>query len=83
MKLSQRTFENSLIFALVGACMFNPAAAAAGLLILLSSQVAERYFTRNISDADRDRIQILKAEVEKHAVIIQKDGLAKAFGGRQ
>ena len=83
MKFSQRNFENTLIFGLVGACMFHPASSAAGILILVLSQVAERYFTRNVSDSDRDQIAKIRTEVSKHSEFINKDAITKAFARSQ
>lgn len=83
MKISQKNFENILIFVLVAACMFHPAAAAAGLALILASQTAERYFTKNISDKDRQMIGELSQAVTKHSEILSKQGLAQAFGGKK
>lgn len=82
MKLPKIDFQKSLIFILVCGCLFEPACAALGLLFVLAAQIAERYFTRNVSDKDRQAIQALKTDVEKLTVTQQKEGLAKAFGGR-
>lgn len=76
-------FEKCLILVLVAGSAIHPASAACGLLIILSHQIAHQYFTRNISDKDRQAIQALKADVEKISVQQQKDGLAKAFGGQR
>lgn len=75
-------FQKLLILALVAGSAIHPASAAAGLFILASSQIAERYFTRNISDKDRQAIASLKIELEKVALAHQKENLSKAFGGR-
>lgn len=75
-------FQKILIAGLVCGCLFHPASSAVGLLFILAGEAAERYFTRNISDKDRQALGQLKAEVEKVAAVQQKDGLAKAFGGR-
>jgi hypothetical protein len=81
--MSQRNFENALIFGLVGASMFHPAAACFALLIVFAHQAAERYFTRNIADKERLAIANLTSEVTKHAELLRKQGIAKAFGGQQ
>lgn len=83
MKLTQKNFENILIFFLVVGCTTHPASCAAGFLILALSQIAERYFTKNISDADRNQLKAITADVQKHAMLLQKENLSKAFGGKQ
>lgn len=83
MKFTQKTFENILIMFLVCGCVLHPFASALGLLILGLTQIAERYFTKNISDVDRGKIQTIKTELDKHSVILQKEVLSKAFGGQR
>lgn len=82
MQLRAFDFQKVLIIALVAGCVLHPASSAIGLMIVLSSQVADRYFTRNISDPERKAIASLKTDIEKIHAIQQKDGLAKAFGPR-
>lgn len=81
--LTQKNFENILIFFLVAGCMYKPADCAWALLFIVCSQGAERFFTRNVSDKDREAFRSLKAEVEKHTAALQKENLSKAFGGQR
>lgn len=83
MNLTQKNFENILIFFLVAGCICSPLDSAFGLFFILLAQCAERFFTKNISDSDRSELQTLKSEVEKHADTLRKQGLAKAFSGKQ
>jgi hypothetical protein len=80
--MKQKNFENVLMFALVAGCVIHPLSAALGLLVLLSSQAAERFFTRNVSDSDRSAIAALKVDMKKISEVQQKAGLAKAFGAQ-
>jgi hypothetical protein len=75
-------FQKLLVTALVCGSVLHPASSVVGLLIVCSAQIAERYFTRNVSDKDRQALASLKVDVEKLSLVQQKDGLAKAFGGR-
>lgn len=82
MRLPHTDFQKVLIFGLVLGCVLHPASSAAGLLIIFAAQIAERYFTRNISDPDRQAIAKLKADVDKVGKLQAEQNLAKAFGGR-
>lgn len=82
MKLTQKNFENILIFFLVAGCIVNPYGSALAILIILGAQASERYFTRNVSDADRDQIKALKLKLDEHAEFIKKENVTKAFGAR-
>lgn len=84
--MNQRSFENILIFGAVAASMFDPFAAVISCAFLLGGQVAERYFTKNISDGDRatiklalDKIQVLRTELEKHSEFINQQKIANTF----
>lgn len=65
--------------ALVAGCLFSPYASASALMVVLTAKIADKYFTRNISDRDRNEIQTLKAEQIKLKLKVEQDGLAKAF----
>lgn len=64
---------------LVCGCLFSPYASAFGLAFVLAAKLAEKYYTRNLSDADRIEIQTIKTEHEKLKLKVEKDSLAKAF----
>jgi hypothetical protein len=76
-------FQKFLIVALVAGCVLHPASSAIGLLIVFGAQVADKYFTRNISDSDRRALDSVKADIEKINKVQQKESLAKAFVARQ
>lgn len=75
------TFMQIMTIMLVCGCLFHPAASAVGLVVIFTFQIAEKYFTRNISDTDRKQLFTLKLDLEKIAQAQQKESLAKAFGG--
>lgn len=82
MKLPHVDFQKGLIVFLSVGCIVHPASSAIGLLIVCGAGIADRYFTRNVSDQDRRSIAALKADLDKIRDTQQKDGLAKAFGAR-
>lgn len=88
--MTQRNFENTLIFGAVAAAMFSPYAAVFAVVCLIAGQVAERYFTKNISDGDRatiklalDKIQAIKTEQDKHSEFINQQKIANSFSRTQ
>lgn len=72
-------FFEIMTAALVAGSLFQPFASAIGLLIIFSAKIAEKYFTRNISDSDRRDIQSIKAEQIEIKLKVEREGLAKAF----
>lgn len=64
---------------LIAGCALNPFASAIGLLVFFTAMLGDRYFTKNLSDADRLEIQFIKSEQAKLKVKVEHDGLTKAF----
>ena len=68
-----------IVVALAAGCCIHPAAAALGLLIILGHRIADKYFTRNITDADRETIAQIKTDCDKIKKVQDRAGLSKAF----
>ena len=90
MTLPKLTFHQVLALALTVGCLTHPASSAVGLLIVCASQITERYFTRNITDADRTELEAtkadlagVKADVVKLKESTNKAGIAQAFSGNR
>jgi len=79
MKLPRLDFQKSLTAALVIGCLFHPFASCVALLIFLAHQLADKYFTSNISDKDRKDLQTIKAEIAEVKLNQQTQNLTKAF----
>ena len=80
-------FFEILLAGLVCGCLFSPFASAIAIMFICSARLAEKYFTRNIADADRAELQSLKidlqtakSEFSKIKLKVEQDSLAKAFG---
>ena len=79
-------FYQLLSALLAGGCLIHPASSAVGLLVVCSAQLAERFFTRNVTDDDRleikslgGEIQLLKSEMHKLKLKSDQESLSKAF----
>lgn len=62
-------------------CVLHPASAAAALLIVFSAQLAHRFLTPNISDAERAELTEFKMELAKLKTKVEQESLGKAFRG--
>lgn len=82
MKLPNINYSKVLTVILVVGCVLHPASSAVGLCLILAHQLADKYFTSNISDKDRAELAQLKTEVAEIKVTQQATNLAKAFGPR-